>query len=258
VLLTAIVQAGILSADDLPEIGARGVLRVAIDPQLRPEVFTFQSGEASGFEGEMVQAFAGLHRLKVEIVNVPDVAGRFTALLAGKADLVIAIAATEPRRKQVSFTTEVFPGGVVLVTRPPHPAITALDQLRGKRVGVFKGSNGADVAAAALPPEAKLDDSFMSNDAVLLALRTGEVDAMAAGLGGSFLNKRKDPSLEVGLVLAPSPGPGWATRKDAPQLFKAAEEFLFNLRQTPTWNRLVIKYYGEVALEALRKARVPH
>jgi ABC-type amino acid transport substrate-binding protein len=203
----------------------------------------------------MLQAFAELQRVKVEIVAVPDADARVSALQSGKADLTLAISATEAGRKLVSFTTEVFPGGVVLVTRRPHPAITSLDQLRGKRVGATKGSASAQLAATVLPPDAKLDDSFTSGEALLLALRTEKVDAIASVLGGSFLNKRKDPELEVGLALGPSPGPGWAIRKDAPQLFKAAEEYLFNLRQTPTWNRLVVKYYGEVALEALRASR---
>jgi ABC-type amino acid transport substrate-binding protein len=122
-------------------------------------------------------------------------------------------------------------------------------------VGAAKGTISAEVAASVLPPDVKLDDSFPSADAMMLALRTEKVDAVANVLGGSFLSKRKDPDLEVGLALGPMPGPGWAIRKDAPQLFKAAEEYLFNLRQTPTWNRLVVKYYGEVALEALRTSR---
>jgi hypothetical protein len=35
VLLAAIIAPGVLSADDLPEIRARGVLRVAIHAQMR-------------------------------------------------------------------------------------------------------------------------------------------------------------------------------------------------------------------------------
>jgi polar amino acid transport system substrate-binding protein len=257
VLLAVIIHPRALSADDLPEIRARGVLRVAISPNANPDDVSFQSGTASGFEGEAVQGFASLLHVKLEIVKISASERRFSALQAGRADLLVSTTPTEALRKLASFTTEIFPGGVVLVTRRPHPAITSLDQLRGKRVGVRKGGSPAEVAPAALPPDVKLD-FLPSNEALDLALRTGQIDAMASILAGSFMSKRGDPDLEVGLVLAPSPGPAWAVGKEAPQLLAAAGEYLLNLRKTATWDRLVVKYYGEYALEVLRKSRVIH
>lgn len=38
-------------------------------------------------------------------------------------------------------------------------------------------------------------------------------------------------------------------------LLKALDEYIENLRRTPTWSRLVVKYFGEMAPEVLRKAR---
>jgi len=32
-------------------------------------------------------------------------------------------------------------------------------------------------------------------------------------------------------------------------------DYISNLRKTPTWNRLVVKYFGDRAIEVLRRAR---
>jgi ABC-type amino acid transport substrate-binding protein len=254
-ILTAVAGPGWLSGDDLPQVLARGTLRVILHVQALPEVASFQPGAPAGFEGEMVQAFASLHRLKLEIVTVPNSGARIPALLAGKGDLIIAMNPTESRRKLVNFTSEVFPGGHVVITRRPHAMIETLDQLRRAHIGSTKGASGAEVAVALLGPGARIDDSFATPEVLMHALHAGKLDAVVSGIGWAFLQKRKDPDLELGFSLGPSDGPSWATRKDSPELHKAAEDYVFNLRKTPTWNRLVIKYYGDVALDALRRSR---
>jgi hypothetical protein len=42
--------------------------------------------------------------------------------------------------------------------------------------------------------------------------------------------------------------------QDAELLLKL-NEYVENLRHTTSWNRLVVKYFGETALEILRQAR---
>jgi hypothetical protein len=37
---------------------------------------------------------------------------------------------------------------------------------------------------------------------------------------------------------------------------KALDEYIENLRRTPTWSRLVVKYFGERAPDVLKKARM--
>jgi hypothetical protein len=44
-------------------------------------------------------------------------------------------------------------------------------------------------------------------------------------------------------------------RPDAPQLREALDEYITNVRHTSTWSRLVVKYYGDSALEVLQKSR---
>ncbi len=44
-------------------------------------------------------------------------------------------------------------------------------------------------------------------------------------------------------------------RKEDPALLAPLNEYIGNLRRTPTWGRLVVKYFGEAAPEILRRAR---
>ena len=44
-------------------------------------------------------------------------------------------------------------------------------------------------------------------------------------------------------------------RKEDTQLRQALSDYIDNLRRTPTWGRLVVKYFGEAAPEILRKGR---
>jgi hypothetical protein len=44
-------------------------------------------------------------------------------------------------------------------------------------------------------------------------------------------------------------------RKQDAALLRALNAYIDDLRHTPTWSRLVVKYFGEKAPEILRKAR---
>jgi len=43
--------------------------------------------------------------------------------------------------------------------------------------------------------------------------------------------------------------------KDSRELLKALNEYLGNMRKSPSWNRLVVKYFGPAALDVLNAAR---
>jgi histidine transport system substrate-binding protein len=220
------------------------------------ETISLTAGSLPGFEREMIEGFATLHRLKVEFVAVRSGGERIPALLADKGDVAGGgLIITEARRKLADFTSEVFPTRHVTVTRRPHRLIETLEQLRQARVGTHKGSSWAEaVTAAGVPPE-NVDDSFESPRAVLQGLREGKVAAVVMALGWALLEQRKDPELELGLFVGPVTSRAWGVQRDAPQLRHALNEYITNFRQSGAWNRLVVKYYGDLALEVLKKAR---
>jgi ABC-type amino acid transport substrate-binding protein len=257
VLLVLATSAPAGRARDLDEVETRGTLRVVVWTENLPELFAVKLGSTStGLEQELLQAFAALHKLKLEVVPVATLDARIPALLKGQGDLVAGgLVDTEQRRKLVDFTAELFPIRHLVLTRKPTPPITTLEQLRATRVGTIKGSSWAEQVAAAEVPPANVDDSYTSASGVIAALKQGAVKAVVISAVWAVVEVRKDPELQLGLMLGAPTSVGWAVRKDEPKLRAVLDDYINNVRRTPTWSRLVVKYFGESGLEILKKSR---
>ncbi len=241
---------------DLPEIKKQGRLRVlAVIVPGEPEFFALHASQPPGFEHEVLRGFAELHGLELEVVQVPAWDALLGALVQGKGDLIAGrFTATESRRKEIAFSVEVFPTRNVVVTRAPRPRVATLDELRGLRVGVVKGTSIVEALAAAQVPAEKLDTSIPSGGS-LQALRAGRIDASVIELPDAIVAQRKDAQLQVGVAIGPPAIYAFGMRKADVALKRACDSYLFNLRLTPSWNQLVSKYFGSAAAEILKKAR---
>jgi ABC-type amino acid transport substrate-binding protein len=176
-------------------------------------------------------------------------------LVEGRADVVAGrFTATEARRRQVDFTAEVFPTRSVVVTRKPHRVVESVAELRRERVGTVRGTSLANAVAAAGVPPANVDDTVPSGG-LPQALRSGQVTAIVLGIENAITERRKDPELQVGAFVGPPGALAWAVRKGDRALLAALDEYVASVRRTPTWSRLVVKYFGDEAPEILKRAR---
>ncbi len=252
-LLLAVLAAS-ASAQDLPELKKRGTLRVIVDSSNLKERFNLGPGEP-GLEKEMLLNFAALQQMKLETVVVERIEDRLSSLNAGKGDVVAGTVVTESRRRQVAFTSEVLPSRHVVITRRPSPPVTSLAALRSLRVGATRGSSWAEAALAVGVPAASLDDSYRTPEEMLQGLRSGRVSAAVMTAVWAILERKRDPELELGLFIGEASTVGFAVRKNGPLLLASLDDYVLNLRKTATWSRLVVKYFGENALEILKKSR---
>ena len=241
-------------AADMAEIKAAGTLRVLVMPDVtRPEFYSLKPGGPSGFDAELIEGFAKLHRLKLEVVPQNGWDALIPALLDKKGDLIAGrFTATEGRKKTVLFTSEVFPSRNVVINRKPRKPVTALDQLKAEKVGTNKGSSMAEAIAAAGVPN--VDDGIPPG-AYDEALKSGRITAALWGVESAIALQKEDPEIQLGMFLGPPLSLAYAVRKDEPELLKALNEYIENVRKTQTWSRLVVKYFGEAAPEILKKAR---
>lgn len=244
-----------LPAGDLGDIQKRGTLRVLTWNDNLDELFSAKASEAPGLEREILEGFAAVQRLRLEVLPADD---PVSALLQGSGDMIAGgLVATAARRKLVNFSQELFPIRHVVVTYKPHPPVTTLDQLRRARVGTQKGTSWAEqVAAAGVPPQ-NVVDSFGGASEVLRALKTGTVSATVMSVVWAMVEQKRDAGIELGLFVGPSTGVGYAVRKEQSQLLAALDAHLANVRRTPTWSRLVVKYFGEGGLDILKRSRTP-
>jgi ABC-type amino acid transport substrate-binding protein len=238
-------------AVDLPEIEARGVLRVIAAEGEQPEMFAFDEDPAKpGLEREMLEGFAGLKRLKLEVVPVKTFSDRIPALIRGDGDVVVGLVDTAERRRQIEFTAEVLPVRHVVVTHRPTPPVRSVEELRRKRVGIILGTTWARETSAAGVPESQTE-VFPDTEPMLRALAAGRIEAVVMTISDCTLAASRHAGLEAGALVGEAARGAWGVRKQDPRLRAELDAYIGNLRSGPSWNRLVVVYFGEKALSVL-------
>jgi ABC-type amino acid transport substrate-binding protein len=241
-------------AGDLAEVKARGSLRV-LAVMLNQDNAFIAAEAGTGFDREVLEGFCSFHRLRLEVVPLSSWGGLIPALQQGKGDLIAGrFNVTPARRELIEFTTEVFPSRHVVLTRKPHRLVATVEQLKAEKVGTVKGTSMAEAVNDAGVPPGNLDDGIPTGT-LPDALRSGRVTAVVLGVENAMIEQRKDPALQLGAFVGPPSSLAYGVRKGDAALLAALNEYISNLRRSPTWNRLVVKYFGGSAIEVLKKAR---
>jgi ABC-type amino acid transport substrate-binding protein len=252
--LTLLVANAGAAAELPPAIEARGTLRVLSVLVNQPRDFV-AAEPGVGFDREVLEGFASLHKLKVEVVPIARWDALVPALKEGRGDVIAGrFTMTEARKREIDFTQEAFPTRNVVLTRSPHRVVSSLEDLRTEKVGTVKGTSMADAIAAAGVPKANVDDSFPTGT-LPDVLRSGKATAIVLGVEHAIQEQRKDPELRLGVFVGPPASLAYGVRKEDTGLRALLDEYLGNLRRTPTWSRLVVKYFGDGAPDVLKKAR---
>ena len=245
----AVLLARPAGAVDLAELKAAGVLKVIAQKDEAVEIFNAGAGEP-GFQREIVEGFARLHGLKVQPVTAPTSADRIPLLNRGAGDLIIAIVDLPDRRQLVAFTVEVVPIRHIVLTLKPHPAIETVEALHAAKVGTVKNTSWARVAVEAGVKAEELQ-LFPDRNEVFAALADGRITATVIALADGILAMKANPDLEAGISLGEAGKTAFAVRKGNTQLLAALDDYLTNFRKSPSWNRLIVKYFGDQALKVL-------
>jgi ABC-type amino acid transport substrate-binding protein len=239
---------------DLPAIKARGSLRVLAVVVHQADDF-FSATPGRGIDREILEGFASLHKLKLELVQVQSWDALVPSLQQDKGDVIAGrFNLTESRQKQIAFTKESFPSRHVVLTRKPHRIVRTTEELRAEMVGTVKGTSMAEVIAAAGVPPERVDDSIPTGT-LPAALKAGKVTAIVLGIENGISARRADPDIQIGMFVGPPSSLAYGVRKSDTALLAALDEYIENLHRTPTWSRLVVKYFGDDALELLRRVR---
>ena len=235
---------------DLPEVQARGTLKVIAAKEEDPKMFSFAATGEPGFEREIVEGFARLHDLKVEAVPAPTTADRIPLLAKGAGDLIIGIVVTDERRKQVNFTSEVLPARHLVVSHKPGPVLDTIEAFKASKIGLVKGTSWAQVAIEAGVPASSVE-YYPERHAALAALKEGRITGTVMSVPDFTLSTRRYPGLQAGVFIGPATSAAFAVKKGDTRLLAALNGYLENLRKGPSWNRLVVKYFGQQALSVL-------
>lgn len=241
-----------LASSEPTGLEARGTLRVVTTPEEYPEWFSLEAGADPGFERELLEGFAQLHRLKLEVVTVPSFDLVIPALLEGRGDLIAGIIDTPARRKQVAFTKEVLPSRYLAIALRPHAAPRTIEELRTRKVGVVAGTTWAEVARQYVSASQVV--SFNRADEVIAALRAGRVTSSVVTFSEYLATRRRVPELEGGVLIGERASAAWAVRQADTELRTTLDGYLSLKKQSMGFSRLLVKYFGADAPALLDRA----
>lgn len=240
-------------ASDISDLEGRETLRVLAVLSAEESYFVSQNPTLPGFDVEVLEGFARLHKLKVEVVSVPNWDALIPALRRKEGDVIAGgFTVTESRLRSIDFTREVFPSRSVVITRKPQGVIGSIDELKARKVGTIKGTFMDEELMAAGVTNV---DRSIATGGLPEALKAGRITAAVDGIEAALTAKAKDPDLELGLFLGRPTSLAYGVRKDDRALLEALNTYVSNVRRTSTWSRLVVKYFGAAAPEILKKAR---
>jgi ABC-type amino acid transport substrate-binding protein len=228
---------------DLPEINARGSLRVLASADEDPAWFASQPSASPGFEREVLEGFARVEKLHFVAVPVARWEEAIPMLQRDEGDVLGGISATPERRQRVDFSGELLPARSVVVTKRPHVPIRSLAALRAARVVIVANTTWAQALERAGVPLASAAHVDTLAEAIE-AVSAGRADATVIGVVDFFLQRRRLAGLEAGLPLGEPLSSAWAVRKGTPELRRALDAYLDQFRHSPNWSRLLVKYFG--------------
>jgi arginine/ornithine transport system substrate-binding protein len=233
-----------------------GPLKVAIDPTYEPFTFKSADGQPTGFDVDVANALCEQIKRKCEFVEqVWD--SMIPGLNAKKYDVIISsMSITDERLKEVDFTDKYYntPSRIVL---KKGVKFTDAASIKGKKIGVLKGSTQEKYALGDLKPAGVVVNSYEAQDQVYLDIKSGRLDGTVADymeVTGGFLSKPEGAKFElVGPDLKMPQyfgyGAGIALRKGEDKLKGELNEAIKAIRTNGTYKTLNDKYFAKYNID---------
>lgn len=235
------------SASQEPKIKTikEGVLTAGSDVAYPP--FEYQdenTQEIVGFDVDLIKEIG--RRIGLEVQIQPAAFDTIIqALNAGKYDCVIsAMTITNERKQQVDFSDPYIDSNQSLAVRKGSD-IRKLEDLKGKVVGVQRGTTG-ELKAQELKEQYGIKE-IKSYDDTLMAfedLKAGRVDAIVNDLPVTAYLVKKDPVFEIVAEIPTGEQYGIAVRKDSKELLEAINKALREMREDGTYDKIYEKWFG--------------
>jgi arginine/ornithine transport system substrate-binding protein len=231
------------------------VLKVAIDPTYEPFTYKTADGKPTGFDVDIANAICEQIKRKCEFVEqVWD--SMIPGLNAKKYDVIISsMSATDERKKEIDFSDKYYqtPSRVVL---KKGAKFTDPASIKGKKLGVLKGSTQEKYALDNLKPAGVVINSYEAQDQVYLDIKSGRLDGTVADfleVTGGFLSKPEGAKYElVGPVLSDVKyfaGAAVAMRKGEDKLKAEVNDAIKTIRSNGSYKTINDKYFAKYNID---------
>jgi polar amino acid transport system substrate-binding protein len=215
------------------------VLRVGTDATFPPMEFT-ENGKRTGFDVDLVEAIGKKLGKPVEWVDI-DFKGLIPGLVSHRFDMAVsAIYITDERKKVVDFTEPYYAGGLVAMVKDGS-SITKLSDLDGKKVTVQVGTKSVGFLQEHYPKVQRVE--VEKNQEMFNLVDIGRADAAVTGKPAAYQYVRTRPGLKVLPEQLTTEEYGMALRKDEPELTKAVNKAIEQLKADGTYAAIVKKWF---------------
>jgi arginine/ornithine transport system substrate-binding protein len=227
---------------------AQATYRIATEGTYPPWSFKDAHGVLQGWDVDIANALCEKMKARCEIVS-QDWDGIIPVLMARKYDLIVAsMAITEQRRQRVDFSDRYKETVSRFIAKKGTPSDVSPAALKGKTVGVQRGSiqagylaqayKDADIKFYDTPQAAELDLVAGRVDYILGNMVTYYVGFMKTPEASGFAFT--GPDLKGGLL---GDGNGIAMRKGDAELMSRVNAALAAIRADGTYDRITAKYF---------------
>jgi ABC-type amino acid transport substrate-binding protein len=223
-----------------------GTLLVGSDTAF-PPFESIQGGKAVGFDVDLIDEIGKrIGNLQVQVQTaVFDTI--FTALAAGRFDVVVSAVTIKPdRKKTVDFTDPYFKADLSLSVRAADASrVRGVDDLKGKVVGTQSGTTSEDCTNAELKAKGRIANVRTYDTAVAAFddLAAQRVDAVLIDLPTAETIAAQRTGIRVVQVIRTNEQYGIAVSKKNPNLREAINKALKSIRDDGTYRRLYVKWF---------------
>jgi len=221
-----------------------GKLLIGSDTAFPP--FESMNGSvAEGFDVDLAQAIADEFGLEMVFMSEKFDTLIPTLKAGGKFDLIMSgMTITDERKQEIDFSDPYIDSNQSVAVKSDSAIASAAD-LSGKTIGVQSGTTGQAWSEENVKDAAKIvpfDDTLSA----FAALQAGQVDAVVNDLPVSAaIVKDATRGLKIIEEIPTGEQYGIGVSKDNPDLLKAVNDALANLRASGTYDEIYTKWFGQ-------------
>jgi glutamine transport system substrate-binding protein len=245
ILSIFIAACGSKDTADEKEKGGK-VYKVGVDTTYPP--FEFKEGnDYKGIDIELINAIAKNQDFKIELSPM-DFGGIIPAMQANQLDVAIAgMSITDERKKVVDFSTPYFNAGLTVVVKKDNTNIKSVENLKGKKIAVKKGTTGAKYAQDNAAKLGITVVQFNDSPAMFQEVSNGNADALIEDYPViSYAIAQKDLGLKIVGDRLNGDQYGIAVLKGQnADLLKKINNGLAELKKDGTYDKIIKTYLGE-------------
>jgi len=228
ILVSCLVLAPVVRADELDDIAKAGVLKVGIFEDFPPFASAGTDLKPQGYDIDVIDLLVKGLNVKAELVGITG-QNRIPYLVEHKVNLLVSVGKNAEREKVIDFTAAYAPY-FIAVMGPKDVAVASAADLKGKSVAVNRGTLEDTSLTEVAPPGTDIR-RFSDYNGVISAFLSGQVQLMVVGndVGATVLAKNPTIKPEQKFQLLNSPS-NLAVNKNQPRLRAKIDELVTKMK----------------------------